>query len=565
MSTAVQQPAVGPKRSRVVPIPAPALTLPEIDHGYRPGRSFVLSALVHQIVLLLVILIGRHASLGPSIIIVRPDPKTARSADVLVLPMLGGGSEGSGRLGGGSGSGGALSSAVEARSRKGFAYPGPQPIVSSPPNATLGIQTILQPSFDRLPRLRSYMDLPTIVQPPAAKEAPKLPPMIVKSGKMPKATPAEATVAPPQLRLPATSPTDIARLVAAKPVLPLAAPDAVEAPQAPLSNGRDRGLLVLNAIAPPPDVKADIPRAEARSLFAVSPAEVTVIATPSGGSASVSSSPLAPGTGGATGAAAGDAIAEAGSRPKSTGDTVANGGVGHGTGSGHGNAQGAALNSMAGTADGRGALSGPGVGTGFASVRGSGTGAGSAPGHGGFPGITIQGGRYGSTNMIVNVPGPRRETSYSMTIESTAGSGGLPDLGVFRDEKVYTVYLDMRSTDDDHTPSWTLQYAVLRDSNWHASSSLLPKSPTPPYATLKEVPQFSPGIVRNCAHHLIVASAILGTDGKLQDILVKQTPEYQVVVPLVQALKDWMFEPAKIDGHPVALKILLGIRLPVVP
>jgi len=28
-------------------------------------------------------------------------------------------------------------------------------------------------------------------------------------------------------------------------------------------------------------------------------------------------------------------------------------------------------------------------------------------------------------------------------------------------------------------------------------------------------------------------------------------------------LQHWMFEPAQIDGRPVALKILLGIRLAV--
>jgi hypothetical protein len=42
---------------------------------------------------------------------------------------------------------------------------------------------------------------------------------------------------------------------------------------------------------------------------------------------------------------------------------------------------------------------------------------------------------------------------------------------------------------------------------------------------------------------------------------VKQSPESELVGPLVAALKNWMFEPAQIDGKPVALKILLGIRL----
>ena len=57
------------------------------------------------------------------------------------------------------------------------------------------------------------------------------------------------------------------------------------------------------------------------------------------------------------------------------------------------------------------------------------------------------------------------QTAYGMTISSTAESGGgLPDLGIFANEKVYTVFLDMRETNSDRTPSWTLQYSRLRSA-----------------------------------------------------------------------------------------------------
>jgi hypothetical protein len=42
---------------------------------------------------------------------------------------------------------------------------------------------------------------------------------------------------------------------------------------------------------------------------------------------------------------------------------------------------------------------------------------------------------------------------------------------------------------------------------------------------------------------------------------VKQSPDPQVNAPLIEALKNWTFQPALIDGKPVPLKILLGIRL----
>ncbi len=564
MSTVLQP----PPRPRLLSVPrpvTPVLTLREIGSGYRPGRSFVLSIVLHQLALATVLFLTRHALLRPSIIVVKLDLQSARLLDPLILPSLGGGRAGSGKLGGGSGDFSPGSAGVQARSRRGFAYPGPQPIVSDPPRAKLGIQTILQPSLDHLPTVRAYVDLPNIVQPPAPA-APEQRPMVVKGGKAVLSKPLQAAViAAPKLVVSAGSNSNLAELVEAKPVMPQAVPDAVDAPARSVSSGRTNGLLVLNAVPPAPDVKANIPRAEERSLFAVSPAEVTVIDKPSAGSASAASATTTAGTGGVNGAAVGDAVAvtESPNTSKGVGTGL---GIGHGTGASIGDARGAGLNPIAtGSGSGRGAAAGVGVGGGSAAGRGSGTGAGSAPGHGGFPGITIQGGRYGSpTSIVANIQRPRPLTSYGMTIESTAGSGGgLPDLGVFHNEKVYTVYLDMRSSDNDHMPSWTLQYAVLRSKQGLGVSVVGPRAPTPPYATLKEVPQFSPDVIRHCAHSLIVASAILGVDGRLKDVAVKQTPEAQIVPPIIQALNNWLFEPARIDGHPVSLKVLLGIRLPI--
>jgi hypothetical protein len=548
---------------------APVLTLREIGHGYRLGGSLAASVCLHGSALLLFILLGHHALLPP-LIVVKPDLASARRLDPLMLPALGGGSDGGGKSGGGSGASRRPSTSLEARSRRGFAYPGPQPMVSNPPGAELGIVTLLQPSLDHLRRLKGFVELPNIVQPPPADPqlVPKQPPLVIKSGRLPVAKAMEApAVVAPKLAVPTTSDSNLAGLLQPAPKLPRAAiPEAVAAPQASIHADTGMGLLVLNAIPPPPDVKANIPRAEQRSLFAVSPAEVTVIELPSGGSANAGSAPTPPGMGRVQGRPVGDAVAEMGSITGSSKSIDRGAGAGRGTGTGIGDLNGTGVNSGANEAgNGRGNESGTGVGSGPNGSHGTGMGVGSAPGHGGFPGITIQGGRYGnSANMVVKVQGPQHPGSYNMTIEATAGSGGgLPDLGIFRNEKVYTVYLDMRTNDSDRMPSWTLQYAVLGgDTDRPTAGMLVRKAPTPPYATLKAVPQFPPAIERKCARGLIVASAILGADGKLQDVSVQQTPEEQVTAPLLQALSTWIFEPAKIDGRPVALKVLFGIRLP---
>jgi hypothetical protein len=87
--------------------------------------------------------------------------------------------------------------------------------------------------------------------------------------------------------------------------------------------------------------------------------------------------------------------------------------------------------------------------------------------------------------------------------------------------------------------------------------------PTPPYAMLKEIPEFPPDLLHKYARKVIVASAIMNTSGKLEQVSIPQNSEDAVVGPLLAALSHWLFQPAQIDGQPVSLKVLLGIRFSV--
>ena len=543
--------------------PEPSVTLHEIGYGYRPGGSFGLSVLLHGLAGVMILFVARHAVISSSIF-VRPTLERNRAENILVLPQLGGGEEGMGLQGGGQGNADSPSSGMRAQSRRGFAYPGPQPMVSNPPKAILGVQTILQPSLENLPQFRHLVELPNIVQPappPAPVEEPAL---VVKAEKIAIPAPLEKSVAPPKITIPTSEVDKLSAVIQSNAQLPQRAiPDPGDVSRIPHASTKQTGLLVLNAVPPPPDVKGVLPKAEARSLFAVSPADVTVIADPGAGTKSGGSHSLATGSGDRTEISHGDALADAASGGHG-GDRISSA-SGSGSGGRYGDGRGTGVNSVSnGAGTGRGSGSGSGLGVGILAGAGSGHGAGSAPGTGGFPGITIQGGRYGNSGNMVARSEPRRQTSYGMTIESTPGSGGLPDFGIFRNEKVYTVYLDMRSDADDYTtPSWTLEYAVLQPAASPGDTpARITGTPTPPYAVLKEVPQFAPDLVNRMAHPIIVVSAILDTGGKLEDVSVKQSSEDSLIGPLVEALKNWVFEPAKINGQPVALKVLLGIRLP---
>lgn len=571
MNPVILQAQPPPSPLRTARCTSAPLTCREVGYGYRPGWSLGLSIICHQLVFIAILVSSGRQGLVQLPRIAKTLSQPGLRVATLYLAPLGGGSQGSGQPGGGSGSAGKVSTGLRARSRRGFAYPGRQPMVSSPPRASIGLQTILQPALKNPRQLRRYLLLPNIVRPPAAEEAgPAQPVISVKPGGLSLRPLADQPIEPPKIKLPAAAAPKIPSLAMPEPRLPAkpatltTVPYVAEIPSAPRRD--QEGLLVLNAVPPPPDVMTKVPPVEARGLFADSPAYVTVIADPASGAKEGGPLSMAAGSGDRADIPSGDAIAETarGGKENSRGP----GGSGVGSGGRYGSGKGSGLNAaVEGSGSGRGAGRGAGTGVPSGTTLGSGTGVGSAPGRGAFPGITIQGGQYthgAASNLHAGVV-PLRPGSYGMTIVSTASSGGgLPDFGVFQNEKVYTVYLDMRALDEDPAPSWTLQYSVMQrpaGDPGTSSSNRIPGTPTPPYAMFKEIPRLTPELTRKCAHKLIVASAILNSLGRLEQVSVRQSPDSELIGPLVEALNNWAFLPSQIDGKPVSLKMLFGIRL----
>lgn len=223
--------------------------------------------------------------------------------------------------------------------------------------------------------------------------------------------------------------------------------------------------------------------------------------------------------------------------------------------------------SARGTGRGSGVGNGLGQGSGLASGSGVGTGAG--PGRGAFSGMTIQGGSLTGgppkSNQHAGTPVPS-QTSYGMTIvASGASGGGLPDFGVFFNEKVYTVYIDMRRATDDPAPSCTLQYALLHGAAAQAAagsrSGQNQLGLVPPFPVVKEIPQWPIGLAFRYLHRMVVVYAIINQEGKLESMRVMQTPNVELNQSLFEALGKWVFRPAQLNGEAVPLKALLGITL----
>jgi hypothetical protein len=117
----------------------------------------------------------------------------------------------------------------------------------------------------------------------------------------------------------------------------------------------------------------------------------------------------------------------------------------------------------------------------------------------------------------------------------------------------------MKENTAQHAPSWTLQYARLRSAAEGAASAT--EALTPPFPLTKEMPRLNSELIRTYLRNVIVVYAVMDTQGGLQRLSVRQSPNLRLNAPILAALAHWKFQPAQLNGHPVPLKILIGIPL----
>lgn len=575
----------------VVPIrPAPALLASaDLSGIYFPRWGLLYSLLIHGTVVIGIFYFS--VSLGPLRQALPPRwPNLTNQLEmrvVMYLPLHGGGDQAPGLKGGAMEAPRAGPPTSRASSSKGMTYPGPQPIVSDLPKPTNRIQTILQPKLVNPTILTPPVPLPNIIQitdagpdpqlvnpetKPAAPlvQAPEPPPpvsaarLVLPAAVSPMLLP---RVASRTMEIASAPAEDMSRLFEADPqpeppVQPKAEPlpetsgnlqarRAHEFSPVPTRGNDPRNLLVLTPLPALPDSAVVVPPGEARGRFAISPEPEPVAAETEPGTKTGTPSP-AVGLGTQPGASTGNSVPVV---------TVTFGpSVGPGTGAGS-SGKGTGTD----TARGAGTGSGPGTGT------GSGAGAGSGPGKGPFSGITIVGG-VGGTGASGNSPPPAKpaprplQTTYGLYVVSTEDSGGgLPYYGVFSHEQVYTVYLDMRKTETDTAPNWTLEFAVLQGTaaqvNPPENSTETHQGIVLPFPTAKEMPAWPSELVRQHLGKLVVVYAVINAEGKMERLSVKGSPDWQLNEPLLKALEKWTFRPAVLNGTPVSVKVLLGIPL----
>jgi len=419
-------------------------------------------------------------------------------------------------------------------------YAGAQTIVSNFPDSTKGVQTIRRPDLVSPPKLSYPLRLPSLVALPTPSipapaalrlqksvlSKPKVPPT-VRAVEPPVPAPA-LTVEIPKLSVPPAEPVPPKMTPPSEPSLPAAA-TAVPAGSAP------KAVVVINAVSVPPPPALVIPDAELTSRFVVGPSrEATVVATAS----ETASGKLA-----AAGASnAGEKLPHP-SQENGTGTRVVL------APEAKGSAPAEVGGSYAGAAS-TGTLSNMGA------QPGSGNATVTPPGNKGLAGISISGGVPGRSGRVV-AASPIARGSYALTIISGGTSGGASrDLGVFsRSDTVYTVYIPM--TDAGGGPDWPMQYALMNPAQAHNG---LPNGLLIPPVVLKKSQATAPKTEFTVNSGPVFVTGIIDENGKLQALRAMRALDGRTQ-SAVNALAQWEFLAAQLDGKPVASKVLIGVSV----
>jgi hypothetical protein len=68
-------------------------------------------------------------------------------------------------------------------------------------------------------------------------------------------------------------------------------------------------------------------------------------------------------------------------------------------------------------------------------------------------------------------------------------------------------------------------------------------------------------LVQKYAQKLVIVYGVINVEGKLEQLVVKETPDPKLNAPVLGALAKWVFRPAELDGQPARSKVLLGVAV----
>jgi len=115
----------------------------------------------------------------------------------------------------------------------------------------------------------------------------------------------------------------------------------------------------------------------------------------------------------------------------------------------------------------------------------------------------------------------------------------------------------------DEPINWTVEFGVKQPEATAASERVATVGSQQevilPFPIEKERPAISADLVRKYSGRLVIAYAVVTTDGKVEQVSIKQSPDPALDEIVLSSLRKWTFRPARRNGEVISAKILLGI------
>jgi hypothetical protein len=144
-----------------------------------------------------------------------------------------------------------------------------------------------------------------------------------------------------------------------------------------------------------------------------------------------------------------------------------------------------------------------------------------------------------------------KDGKFSVVVIGSSAAEAYPDsVGLMTGKVIYTVYLKVGSR-----KSWILQYCLPGpvEQNLRAKGSATPLDAPWPFLI------FRPDIATNSGVDALMLHGLVNTDGRFEKLALVLPAGFPQKGLLISSLRQWEFRPAKRDGQPIAVEVLLII------
>ena len=119
--------------------------------------------------------------------------------------------------------------------------------------------------------------------------------------------------------------------------------------------------------------------------------------------------------------------------------------------------------------------------------------------------------------------------------------------------------------DGDEAPYLFLVLEPAKGASKHADAIPVEGDVTPPRVVEKTMPQYPEEARKEKIEGMVVLQTVIDSNGEVQEIKASKSQPYGLTEAAIEAVRQWRFEPALLDGEPVAVIYSLTINFRLDP